>query len=180
MTAMVAAIVKDFGGLNILVNNAGLANRQRFVETTAGRLAAPDRRLALRRDPLLPCRRAASRSRQERPHRQRHRRLLARRRIRTRDRRRRARRRHRSDEVAGARNSAVPAPPPTRSRSGWSKPPHDKDWVDANREKLIKLYPVRRLGLPGDIAPMVALLASPHSGWITGQVLSISGGFSMV
>jgi hypothetical protein len=24
------------------------------------------------------------------------------------------------------------------------------------------------------------LLASPHSGWITGQVLSISGGFSMV
>jgi len=27
---------------------------------------------------------------------------------------------------------------------------------------------------------MVALLSSPHSGWITGQVLSISGGFSMV
>jgi hypothetical protein len=27
---------------------------------------------------------------------------------------------------------------------------------------------------------MVTLLASPHSGWITGQVLSISGGFSMV
>jgi len=24
------------------------------------------------------------------------------------------------------------------------------------------------------------LLASPHSGWITGQVISISGGFSMV
>ena len=31
--AMVDAIVKDFGGLNILVNNAGLAMRQRFVET---------------------------------------------------------------------------------------------------------------------------------------------------
>ena len=31
--AMVDAIVKDFGGLNILVNNAGLALRQRFVET---------------------------------------------------------------------------------------------------------------------------------------------------
>ena len=25
---------KDFGGLNILINNAGLAKRQRFVETT--------------------------------------------------------------------------------------------------------------------------------------------------
>src|ERR1700719_2965514 len=31
--AMVEAIVKDFGGLNILINNAGLAIRQRFVET---------------------------------------------------------------------------------------------------------------------------------------------------
>jgi NAD(P)-dependent dehydrogenase (short-subunit alcohol dehydrogenase family) len=32
--AMVAAVVKDFGGLNILINNAGLALRRRFVETT--------------------------------------------------------------------------------------------------------------------------------------------------
>jgi NAD(P)-dependent dehydrogenase (short-subunit alcohol dehydrogenase family) len=44
----------------------------------------------------------------------------------------------------------------------------------------VKLYPVRRLGQAGDVAPMVTLLASPHSGWITGQVISISGGFSMV
>jgi len=44
----------------------------------------------------------------------------------------------------------------------------------------VKLYPVRRLGQPGDVAPMVTLLASPHSGWITGQVISVSGGFSMV
>jgi NAD(P)-dependent dehydrogenase (short-subunit alcohol dehydrogenase family) len=57
---------------------------------------------------------------------------------------------------------------------------HDKAWVDANRDKLVKLYPVRRLGQPADIAPTVALLASDHGGWITGQVISISGGFSMV
>jgi NAD(P)-dependent dehydrogenase (short-subunit alcohol dehydrogenase family) len=63
---------------------------------------------------------------------------------------------------------------------GLVETPHDKDWVDANRDKLIKLYPLRRLGVPRDVAPMVTLLASPHSGWITGQVLSISGGFSMV
>jgi 3-oxoacyl-[acyl-carrier protein] reductase len=31
-----------------------------------------------------------------------------------------------------------------------------------------------------DIAPTVALLASPRSGWITGQVISISGGYCMV
>lgn len=57
---------------------------------------------------------------------------------------------------------------------------HDRDWVEANRDKLVRLYPLRRLGQPGDVAPMVALLASEHAGWITGQVLSISGGYSMV
>src|ERR1700726_18234 len=31
--AMVGAIVKDFGGLNVVINNAALALRQRFVET---------------------------------------------------------------------------------------------------------------------------------------------------
>src|SRR5579863_3872492 len=30
--AMIEEIVKDFGDLNILINNAGLAMRQRFVE----------------------------------------------------------------------------------------------------------------------------------------------------
>jgi len=33
VNAMVDAVVRDFGGLNIVVNNAGLALRQRFVET---------------------------------------------------------------------------------------------------------------------------------------------------
>jgi NAD(P)-dependent dehydrogenase (short-subunit alcohol dehydrogenase family) len=57
---------------------------------------------------------------------------------------------------------------------------HDRAWVDANRDRLTRLYPLRRLGRPEDIAPMVALLASRRGGWITGQVISISGGFSMV
>ena len=57
---------------------------------------------------------------------------------------------------------------------------HDRAWVEENREKLVRLYPVRRLGMPDDIAPAVALLASPRAGWITGQIFSISGGFSMV
>jgi NAD(P)-dependent dehydrogenase (short-subunit alcohol dehydrogenase family) len=56
---------------------------------------------------------------------------------------------------------------------------HDRAWVEANREKLVKLYPLRRLGRPGDVAPMVTLLASDHASWITGQVISVSGGFSM-
>ena len=57
---------------------------------------------------------------------------------------------------------------------------HDQAWVTANRDKLVKAYMIRRLGQPSDVAPMVALLASDAGGWITGQVLSISGGFSMI
>ncbi|HET7490380.1 MAG TPA: SDR family oxidoreductase [Bradyrhizobium sp.] len=57
---------------------------------------------------------------------------------------------------------------------------HDRNWVEANREKLVKAYAIRRLGQPSDVAPMVTLLASDAGAWITGQVISISGGFSMV
>src|SRR6201999_3762442 len=32
VTAMIGAVVTDFGALNILINNAGLARRRRFVE----------------------------------------------------------------------------------------------------------------------------------------------------
>jgi 3-oxoacyl-[acyl-carrier protein] reductase len=63
---------------------------------------------------------------------------------------------------------------------GMVETAHDRAWVEENREKLVRLYPVRRLGLPDDIAPTVALLCSPRSGWITGQTLSISGGYAMV
>ncbi len=55
----------------------------------------------------------------------------------------------------------------------------DPAWMAANREKIVKMYPTRRLGVPGDIAPLVTLLASDAAAWITGQVVSISGGFSM-
>jgi NAD(P)-dependent dehydrogenase (short-subunit alcohol dehydrogenase family) len=57
---------------------------------------------------------------------------------------------------------------------------HDKSWVEANREKLVKAYAIRRLGLPSDVAPLVALLASDAGSWITGQVISVNGGYSMV
>ncbi|OCK55047.1 SDR family oxidoreductase [Bradyrhizobium sp. LMTR 3] len=57
---------------------------------------------------------------------------------------------------------------------------HDKAWVETNREKLVKTYAIRRLGQPSDVAPMVALLASDAGSWITGQTISISGGFSMI
>ncbi len=55
----------------------------------------------------------------------------------------------------------------------------DRGWLEANREKITRLYPLRRLGREDDVAPMVVFLAGAGAAWITGQVLSINGGFSM-
>jgi NAD(P)-dependent dehydrogenase (short-subunit alcohol dehydrogenase family) len=62
---------------------------------------------------------------------------------------------------------------------GWIETSHvDPAWLAANREKILANYPIRRLGRPEDIAPMVAFLASDLAGWITGQTISVSGGYS--
>jgi len=47
-------------------------------------------------------------------------------------------------------------------------------------DKLARAYPLGRLGTPADIAGAVLFLASPLSAWITGQVLSVSGGYTML
>jgi NAD(P)-dependent dehydrogenase (short-subunit alcohol dehydrogenase family) len=47
-------------------------------------------------------------------------------------------------------------------------------------EKLARAYPLGRLGEPADIAGAVLFLACPLSSWITGQVLSVSGGYTML
>ncbi|HEY9389757.1 MAG TPA: SDR family oxidoreductase [Mycobacteriales bacterium] len=49
---------------------------------------------------------------------------------------------------------------------------------DEFMNRLIRAYPLRRLGEMDDVVPAVLLLASPVSGWITGQVLSVNGGFA--
>jgi 3-oxoacyl-[acyl-carrier protein] reductase len=36
--------------------------------------------------------------------------------------------------------------------------------------------PLGRIGQPGDIAPVVGFLASPESGWVTGELLQVAGG----
>lgn len=56
----------------------------------------------------------------------------------------------------------------------------DADFLEKNREKIVKAYPLRRIGKPEDIAPMVTFLASDAASWVTGQVISVNGGFSMV
>jgi NAD(P)-dependent dehydrogenase (short-subunit alcohol dehydrogenase family) len=177
--AMVEAVAKDFGGLDILVNNAGLALRKRFVETT------PEdwkKQIDACLYGAIHCCYAVA------PHFEKagNGRIVS----------------VIGDSsrvgesglaIVAAARAGVVALMKSLAREfgrngttantvslGLVETDHDKEWVESNREKLVKLYPVRRLGQAGDVAPMVALLVSPNSGWITGQTLSISGGFSMV
>jgi 2-hydroxycyclohexanecarboxyl-CoA dehydrogenase len=46
--------------------------------------------------------------------------------------------------------------------------------------RMVRLYPLGRLGLPGDVAKAVTFLASDGASHITGQTLSVSGGYTMV
>lgn len=44
---------------------------------------------------------------------------------------------------------------------------------------VLKLYPVGRIGEPEDIASAIAFLCSSEASWVTGQVVSVNGGFVM-
>ena len=46
-------------------------------------------------------------------------------------------------------------------------------------DALSKAIPMRRLAEPADVAAAVAFFASPGAGYITGQILSVSGGLTM-
>ena len=50
---------------------------------------------------------------------------------------------------------------------------------DKIRTALVKAIPLRRLADPSDIAHAVAYFASPGAAYVTGQVLSVSGGLTM-
>jgi len=56
--------------------------------------------------------------------------------------------------------------------------PVDTGWPSEElRERLASRFPAGHWGRPDDIAAVVAWLASPESGWITGQVIDAEGGF---
>ena len=176
---MIEAVVSDFGGLNILVNNAGLAIRNRFVDTTPEEWRRQiDANLY---GALNLCHTAAAHLERGGDGR-----IIA-----------VVGDSSRVGEaglsLVGASRAGVMALMKSIAREmgrngvtantvslGMVETAHDPEWLAANREKLIKFYPTRRLGQPGDIAPMITLLASPHGGWITGQVISVSGGYCMV
>ena len=177
--SMVAGVKAEFGGLDILVNNAGLVLRKRFIETI------PEdwhRQIDTCLYGTIHCCHAASPLLE----------VSGRGRIIS----------IMGDSsrvgesglaVAAAARAGTIALMKSLAREmgrsgttansialGLIESAHDRSWVEANREKLVKAYAIRRLGQPSDVAPMVTLLASDAGSWITGQVISISGGFSMV
>jgi 2-hydroxycyclohexanecarboxyl-CoA dehydrogenase len=46
-------------------------------------------------------------------------------------------------------------------------------------ERMIKAVPLKRIGLPEDVAGIVTFLASDEASFITGQIISVSGGLTM-
>ncbi len=56
-----------------------------------------------------------------------------------------------------------------------------KEWnTPEMRERISKVYPLRRVGRPDDVAAAVVFLSSDVASFVTGQTLSVSGGYTMM
>ncbi|UJL45483.1 SDR family oxidoreductase [Virgibacillus sp. NKC19-16] len=54
------------------------------------------------------------------------------------------------------------------------------EFDETMKEKLVKQYPLKKLGSRDDVAGMVLFLLSNNADWVTGQVFSVNGGHSML
>ncbi|MEV0337266.1 SDR family oxidoreductase, partial [Nocardia sp. NPDC050717] len=50
---------------------------------------------------------------------------------------------------------------------------------EGKEAELAKTYPLKRLGVPEDIAGAVAFLLSDDASWVTGQLLVLDGGVTL-
>ncbi|HEY8480303.1 MAG TPA: SDR family oxidoreductase [Spirillospora sp.] len=62
------------------------------------------------------------------------------------------------------------------SPSATSTPSTD-EWLAKYGDRIVKMYPLGRVGTPDDQAQVIAFMASDQASWVTGQVLSVNGGF---
>ncbi len=57
----------------------------------------------------------------------------------------------------------------------------NEQWIpDAQKQALVDLHPIKRLGTPEDVARAALFLASDEAAWITGMILDVAGGAVMV
>ena len=64
------------------------------------------------------------------------------------------------------------------SESMWRE--QDAMFTEEQLEKVARSLPLRKIGRPQDVANAVVFLASDAAGHVTGQVLSVSGGYTMI
>ena len=64
-------------------------------------------------------------------------------------------------------NAVAPGP----TQTGWIKPELERE--------LLPQIPLRRLGRSEDIADAIVFLASRQAGWVSGQVVKVSGGHGL-
>lgn len=179
--AMVDHVVSEFGGIDIVVNNAGLAQRARFLETTpeqwkrhidvgllgtvnTSQAALPHMVQAGKGGRIISLGGDSSRVGEA------------------------------NLSMAAASRAGTIALIKSLAREfgryditcnavtlGMIQSAHsDPAWLAENLPKMVKNYPLKRIGQPADVAPMVAFLASTDAAWITGQTISINGGFAML
>lgn len=71
---------------------------------------------------------------------------------------------------------------------GLTMTPDNKETIDRliskegeeKRKMVLAMYPLRKLGTADDVANVAVFMASDRAGHVTGQVVSVSGGYSMV
>jgi NAD(P)-dependent dehydrogenase (short-subunit alcohol dehydrogenase family) len=62
---------------------------------------------------------------------------------------------------------------------GLAEMARESEQIAERVRRQLKRYTVPRLGEPADVAGLVAFLASPLAGWITGQTYPVNGGYSV-
>jgi NAD(P)-dependent dehydrogenase (short-subunit alcohol dehydrogenase family) len=56
----------------------------------------------------------------------------------------------------------------------------DLNFNEVVLHKILKQYPLKRLGKVDDVTGMILFLLSEQADWITGQVISVNGGYSRI
>jgi NAD(P)-dependent dehydrogenase (short-subunit alcohol dehydrogenase family) len=63
----------------------------------------------------------------------------------------------------------------TARAAGWSE-----EKINAVRAEKAKTFPLGRYGTPGDVTMWITRLAEPASSWVTGQVITMDGGWDLL